>query len=1167
MPQIVPSPDAFDHGTPVYGDVVAGYLALRPTTAYTISRLHNGYAPAAAARYVSGTQGTGAGFVRRETFPEDCRVRAVLRKAAVTGTPQALHLKRHGVYARITGGTLANASTAEVNLHSITGYGFEITDIGGGDQSLRLVRYNAGTATPLAEMAASTVFPGSWTDAHDVILTVDTQTDGSVQLRAEIGGFIFASTQAASGNTGGYLGQAGGSGIHGGSYTASGQPKKRGAVPLVPPDDYFHPVPPTSIGGPTGPTTVYTAGPVLVLTATDPVGTALTGDGRCGFVLDHEQAQSGVQTYSACSLFQVEDLTIPTLPVVVWRDEWTRTALLRAETDSDQFGTPCRTIQDDYSTGRWSDLPTGDMLQRSTGTETAEMADNIDFGQGVDLDGVDGELDLATPSGAYPTPASSSVLQFTVILWVKLGTNTDGNFFSAFTNDAATLTSEWDWGWIDDGAGNARIRFRVGSGTANAPHAYSSDSFSATPYVGQIWAYVLSYKANANPSNGSGRVRFYVGRFGTATLLKELTVTSTHRPSWLGSGQPHRIGQRKPQGGGTLDYLDATVDGGPLVFYRELTAAEIDALCDQGRDQQLLAPTIPNFVHGCDFEVDATSGSNVRFTPWQPAGITNDAFKWRYLTTEGASTVAGLLPVVATARVCAYMHRPATSSRDQRRSALVILDAPFSTFGILLRAAQPASGHGLGTGYLVEFGVGSPAPVNVYRVIAGVPTRLGYQPLSGTADITEGLAATLDAAIVDQTGVLGDPAAITVRIDGTVVTLAADPTQPDVGLSIDGALVDSGTNRITSGVTTAFVTAVDTSPTVIDNWTLGALAAVGTSVDYPSAVLPQEGDGAEGDLATVLAVQVPLERSSTTRREQFRTPDGHAVRWLLDSFEPRTYELASVGLTTAERDGFEAFYRAHMPAAVGRTGFSRRIPFTWDPGDAGVPAEPTGIWVFASRVKYGRQGPLHTVAFRIQECVTPVDTEDATAVPTEPPAAPVLASLTPGPERLTASLTAVDPDADYSQLRYDTDPGFSAPLLSSNFTGLTKALLSLDHNNTYYVQARNVNAAGFSDWSNTLSADPDQLAAPVFLGFTVDYTTSTVLGVWASVVGANTYNFRAGYATGLSDIFSVTGQPSPQYLAMKFEAPTAATMYWGCTAVGVNASPESTEEEVEVPEE
>lgn len=962
MTQLVVSPDVFAHGTPVYGDVVAGYLNCSMDTALR-RRLHDGYGGACAMQTNTGAAYTtrGTAFARRELFPENVRVRAVVRKDVKTGTALASHLLRHGVYCRITAGTINDATLPSVFISNPTCYGFEIDEDGDGTHTLRLLRIVAGARTVIASVTSEASFPGSWISDHEMILTAETEGDGSVTLTAQIGGFYYGAT---AGGTGSFMGHAGGPGSHGGSYTTSGQSKKKGAVPLVPPDAFIGP-PPSLLGG--GGASLPASGPVTVLTFSDPAVSAIADPGRVAFLIDNERLVGTAKTISICSAFTVEDVTDPAEPLTVFRDEFSRVALKRAEVVTDLHGTAGRVIADDYSTGRFSlGLATADLLRRDTGAERADILGAMSFGSAADGSGSAQSFMTSQPAGPMFAPGDAPAVDFqvTVAAWLRVDDNKNFGIFCS--SDGASIDgTEWEFQWIDAGASTFQLRMKTATGT------YATGAIAEAGYVGSTHCYVMTYKARANPTTGEGRVRIYAGKGGQTFLLVQLTVPAADRPTFAPTDVV-RVGRELPG----LSCFDGRVDG-LSVIWREATLAEVELLSNQAFSQQNEVADIPNYAHGCDFNTHNFS-TVWRFKPFFPVVSSTPGAEW-WQSSTGFTQATGILPDIAASRVATWDERGELSAFDQTRSLNAILRGAFSTIGIILRGTQATAGHSLGagaSGYLVEVGIGSPtAPVNLYRINNGVATRLARQ--IGALAVTINVAFTLEVSVQRQSGGTSDPAVISVQIGGTTVLWEIDGSVVDATTSVDSdAVIDVSSERVVGGSATGFVTAVDTTATDVDDWTRGSLPAIDAAAELASAGLPQEEDGITGNLATVFQAEyVTTGRVSTTRRADMLMEDGHSRRWLLDTYEPRAYSLGSNALTDAEKAALQAFYDAHMPRASDGH-FQRRVPFSWAAGNlSDIPNEyEDGSWVFSGPLLWGRSAGVacvakHTVRFQIDEVV------------------------------------------------------------------------------------------------------------------------------------------------------------------------------------------------------
>lgn len=356
MAQVWPASDTFDHGTPVYGSEVIGYLGLRPDSgSYGRGRIHDGYGAGTAALIRGDPGDVTAGVMRRQLFVADVDVAATIRLHAVSGPATVAHFTRAGVVARIQGGTLAADGTPEIRHEDVDGYGFTAELLPPNQLRFRLVRWNAGTETVLGTSDQSAADYGHMLSDTTLILVCE-QSGGDVILTGKVSQVGLADPLAASiyqpGGPGGT--QSSGSGAPGGPAPSVG-------TVLTPPAD----------GGAVGKGWIKPKDSVPVLTVTDTGGSVITGLGRCGWLADVEQSHDSgaVTTVALCSALVVTDTSGDS--TVVWRDEFARATPALAESVTDALGTTGRNLGSDWTTDAAS-IAT-DVLARDTTDEAASV--------------------------------------------------------------------------------------------------------------------------------------------------------------------------------------------------------------------------------------------------------------------------------------------------------------------------------------------------------------------------------------------------------------------------------------------------------------------------------------------------------------------------------------------------------------------------------------------------------------------------------------------------------------------------------------------------------------------------------------------------------------------------------------------------------------------------
>jgi len=947
MAQLWPALDTFAHGSPVYGTNVIGYLGCVAGASHQAGRIHDGYGPGTAsarAQNQSDTTGDSVGFLRRQAFPAPVRAKLVSRKHAVNGVADATHLKRHQVLARVTAGTLAGNGTDHVRLENVTGYAFKVEWISPDNLlRFRLQRFDAGVATVLATVDDLAGLVGNFLTDVELTLEVTTNGSGNVELKG------YAKNLATGPEIATVVYQPGG---HGGK-TISTQSSPHAGVPLSQPTGK-HAIPGASLNS-----------AVLLISATDSSASKITAGGRCGFALDPERVitvPAAANVVSLASLFEVADLTVVAAPVVVWRDEFSRAAPALCQAMTDRFGTAGHNLASDYA-GDQASTETTNFLKRSTADESAESPLTFDDGQATLLDGVDDQLELSTPIGTFnPQPVTSAALEITIGVWARIDENRDGNELYAAIAHLTSPSDGFAFGWRTGAAGNFKLQARLGKGNAGGITTLISPERLASSHLGQAWLYSITYKANSNPSTGEGRLRFYVGRLGVSTLLGEVVVPATTRPNWP-LDLTHYLGFRDGFIGTAPEkFLKGALDE-VHVFYSELDLTEISQLANPATDPAAVYPGL-SLAGGWHLDTFQNVSGQNRSPPWfvgVPAGIPTDTTRWMRLVGATILT-SGLVPLSPTTTFVALAQRGADSPTIQHRSALVRLASDTSVGGIIVRGA-PGPTAAQWSGYRLHVAAGNPAPIALYRVVAGQASKMAHQnPSGGTVGVTSGV--YVAAALQVDQQVSGDtlgPVKLIVRVSGIIVPMVSvDPANVLVDLA--GNVVDVADDRILSGPLEGVWGVVDGLQSRFDDFTVGALSGPTAADASDSWPFPEEAGGSVGDLEGVLTPDWSLDRRIPAPRDELEFDSGHRQRLPQDGYERRRFALRKRGVTQAEYDALVTFFEDHKGS---------EIPFEWDPS-AFLVEEQAGHWRFvAGSVRDGWDGNQRTLDFELEEVRAP----------------------------------------------------------------------------------------------------------------------------------------------------------------------------------------------------
>lgn len=964
MAKVWPKTDDFDQGAIYgFGSSVRGYYGAVPTTAdFQPGKAHDGYGGAAASRIVvpNSTPGNAIGLVRRQEFPEDVVVAMQARKEAVSGVARDTYMQRHGVIARAQVATSVPSFGAGASrwvwFEEVSCYAFEARQVGASQFRLMLLRYAAGFETVLAQTDILSGNVPEWASTHSLSLDVSTN-GGDVDLVGRVGGVDIDSLLGGdAGET--VFGTMGGSGEGGGPFTQGDSAGQGGTLAIGD----------RTVTGPIGATGVKSkkrVGPIPsligggsdeadMLVHTDSSGSKLTGGGRCGFILDDEAIYGSDQVVSVCDVFQVSTQAAGT---VLWRDEWERAAPSLSAQYTDALGTVGRDVTSDYSSDQGGVEPTflltGDILG-----DAVTQGGKIDLGTAPDLPGTGAQVNgvsLNNPFEVFPPPNLPSATKVTIAVWAKIDSNRNGNeFYQAGNVDESDTFA---YGWRDAGGGLAQIEVRLGNGVAGAPSSYLSTTFSAAVGIGQSFCYIVTYAARVDASQ-NGRLRIYIGRLGQAALLDELVVSPSDEPGFslqgVASTEAHRIGERRtnPVPGSNADrYLDGTVDQ-VSVFYSELSIAALSRVCDETVSKGELQAL--GIVHGLDFENVTTGASFHIWDPWTATVVPGNSARW--LLPNGIPLVDGLVSQVDTSVFEVIHQRPPESDHEHSRGVTITLPTEGSRAGLALRYTGDAD---VGTYYRILVGVGSPAPVSIERVIAGVGTVIAKQSDASVAAVASTTPFDLVASVrrLDVADPSSSPLFV-VSIDGVAIPVTVSSA---VGAALDagGSLLDNSSQRILAGAASGMlvVTAQASNVELDDFEVVNPPDAPGPG-NAPLAYLPGAADRKFGSLNDAMTPDWDVELTSDPDHSvRGRFHDGRPFKRALTTYSGRRFRLRSVSSLPAETVAMRDFVDEH----------GAEFPFTFDPSGF-FPMQDAGTFVLAeSSFQDGLSGKAGVYVFTIVE--------------------------------------------------------------------------------------------------------------------------------------------------------------------------------------------------------
>jgi hypothetical protein len=249
--------------------------------------------------------------VYQNAMPADVTVRAVVRVDTLSGSFVPEMFRRVGVIARVRGGSYSNGGTQNAAITGFDAYAAVLEETAAYpafQYKLKIIRYNAGSATVVAESAVLDPVDATKSFGSSIGITLSVTTTGAqVDLTASIDGVVFAQSAGGSGVTG-PIGPL----VPGASIRTPGSPGAGGSGGAA-------------TGGPfTGGTgidgRIYNpGGTTITLTAADTSASRVLGQGRCGVLGQREIAYGNITALMSC-----DSLAIKAGGVTLLRDEWRR---------------------------------------------------------------------------------------------------------------------------------------------------------------------------------------------------------------------------------------------------------------------------------------------------------------------------------------------------------------------------------------------------------------------------------------------------------------------------------------------------------------------------------------------------------------------------------------------------------------------------------------------------------------------------------------------------------------------------------------------------------------------------------------------------------------------------------------------------------------------------
>lgn len=950
MAQVFPLPDTFERGTEVAQvGRIRGYHGLLPNdTDFQPGRIHNGYGQGAAAARITGpsaTPGTPIIQVRTEEFPANVRVTMSARKVAETGVVEDTQMQQHGVVARLTAALVQSSSGVAPDeitwFADASCYSFEARQVSAGVFRLFLVRYALGTENILAQTADLSGNVPEWSKSHQMVLEVETNGSGDVELTGYVGGVSISALGLSSTKTA--------FGIPGGSGEGAGIKHAESAASLAKVGLAFGPgsgsvakkpgTSPTVQAGRIKEPGTIKGGPLddvePIVSATDSSIDKITTGGRCGFMLDDEQEVGFNKYVSLCEYFEVYGLNTNS---VLFRDEFVRAAPGALGTVVDLHGTQGLDMSSDYGTDAGS-ASAPFVLTSDGANDAAVQTGKVELGKCVDLpgDGTNTGIFLNTPSESFIPPAPPSQLEVSIAVWAEIDTLQDGDHFyqTGYEDERDVL----GFGMIDAGGGDAQIEVRFGTGVAGAPNTQTTASFPASDYLGTATCFLLTYKARAF-ANLNGECKVYAGRGGLATLLGTFVIPSSAEPGWsmvdnLIDGR-HSVGWRRESTfpSGANAYLDGRIDM-VSVFYNVLDAEDVNEVCSEIVQKARLLEL--GCIMGVDFDNETLDGGFYKWDPWEPP-TPPASNSGRWLVRVNAGLPDGLVSQAADSVLEIASQRAVDSETAQAFSATFELPTSFARAGILLRntgGADPSDG------YRVLCGAGNPVAIEIQRVVGGNPRTIARTDPSELTTLALVTPFKLQAGVANADSTdPGSGALFEVLVDDVLISLAPVANVTDVSQDNQGRIIDAASDRIASGpVGGLAVVATFGNPVTLDTFDTEDPPDGPGPGGAPPIALPSIASKKFGSLNDVLTPDWQVRRvEGGGAQQQYRSEDGRPLSAALSTWNGRVFELQTRSIDTVGTalQDFRDFFDEHG---------GRAFPFDFDPA-AFSEFDPPGVFRF-----------------------------------------------------------------------------------------------------------------------------------------------------------------------------------------------------------------------------
>lgn len=191
MPQLWPRTDEFSNALPTH-DRIALWINCRPTTAgFAACYWTRGLNEPQAIPVGTGTVNNPTAYLWRESDYDDVSITHTNSLRIVEIPAEPSYITVAGCLVRVTGGTLNGGGLLTQSIVNVYGYAFTMEgSVGAGNVSFKLLRYDGGTVTTLAQLLSIPLTATQFDAALPFDLRLQARNvAGDVELKAYIGNF------------------------------------------------------------------------------------------------------------------------------------------------------------------------------------------------------------------------------------------------------------------------------------------------------------------------------------------------------------------------------------------------------------------------------------------------------------------------------------------------------------------------------------------------------------------------------------------------------------------------------------------------------------------------------------------------------------------------------------------------------------------------------------------------------------------------------------------------------------------------------------------------------------------------------------------------------------------------------------------------------------------